>query len=102
MLLRAQIKKLESSERRLKDMIIDKDVKIDEERSELKKLLNVDQKGYTKNPGLTSSKSQSQLSRSFLQHPSPTRQGEANYHNKSAILRIEQPKDDFELKNVFF
>lgn len=101
MLTRAQIKKLESSEKRLKDLLMDKDSKMDEERSELKKLLSLDHKGYKRNPALTSSKSQSQLSRSFLQQPSPTRQAEANYHNKSAILRIDQPKDDYELKNVY-
>ena len=82
-------------------MIIDKDSKMGEERSELKKLLSLDQKGYGISKILTSSRSQNQLSRSFLQQPSPTRQGDVVYHNNSAILRLDQQKDDFELKNVF-
>ena len=87
---RAQIKKFETSEKQFKDMMTEKDNKLDEERNELRKLL-MPRDTYAVNVN----RSQNVLSKSFAHHgTSPNTQCDTNFHNRSVISRADQQYND--------
>ena len=97
---RAQIKKLEASEKRLKDIVMDKDSKLDEERLEFKRLLNSEQRLVARDPNVMDNKAQNSLSRSLIHGNSPGRQGENIIPNRSVMARIDQHREENVFKEV--